>query len=177
MALRCEFSGGCERPGLYTIPGQEVKPISIRVCAVHRAQWVESLQRRTRWPCAVQGCRREAQQDGLCEHCWIVVRGHDELVKGEFEPAMRRLAVRHVARPVVALTPTPDEVEQAARTLETLRGLVRSVAALSGKAPGEYAADLEEAARNLSDAAKKASLLSKVELVTATPTAQQGRLF
>lgn len=183
MAHRCEYSRGCEKPGLYTIPGQDVVPLSIRVCDSHRALWVASLQRRTRWPCAISGCEREAQHDGLCEHCWVVVRGHDDLIRdedgltGEVEPALRRLAVRHVARPIVALTPEPAEIEQAAKTVETIRGLVGAAAALAGRAPGEYVADLQEAARNLADAAKKAGALGKVELAKPTTTVQQGRLF
>lgn len=181
MAHRCDYSKGCEKPGLYTIPGQDVIPLSIRVCESHRALWVESLQRRTVWPCAIAGCAREAQQDGLCEHCWTVIRAHDDLIRdeegvtGEVEPALRRLAVRHKARPIVPLMPTSDEVELASKTVETLRTLVRAVAALSGKAPAEYASDLDEASRNLADAARKANLLSRVELVV--PVAQQGRLF
>lgn len=177
MARHCEFSGGCSRPGLYAIYTPERSPLSIAVCNVHRALWVESCERRTEWPCAVQGCPRSAQQDGLCEHCWTVIRAHDGLVQGEVEPALRRLAVRHVARPVVAPVPTPADIEIASKTVEQLRQLVRSVAALAGRAPEEYAADLEEAAKALSDAARTANLLAKVELVQPEGAPEQRRLF
>lgn len=177
MPSPCEYLRGCERPGLYTIPTDEKIPLSIRVCASHRALWVQELRRRSRWPCAVDGCPRVAVQDGLCEHCWVVVRAHDDLVTGECEPSLRRLAVRHIARPIVAEVPTQGEIDGATKMVETLRGLVRSCAALTGRAPMELRDDLEEATRLLSEVTRHAALLSQVQLQEQADQPRQQRFL
>jgi len=175
MPTACEYVRGCEKPGLYVIPTAEVTPLSIRVCAEHRALWVMSLRRRNRWPCAIDGCPRQAAQDGLCEHCWTVVRAHDLLLEGEVEPLLRMLAVRHIGRPIVAETPEPQDVEAAAKMVDPIKTLVRTAAALTGRAPLELRDDLEEVTRLLTDLSRHTTLLAQVALVQ--PEIKQGRLF
>lgn len=176
----CQYAEGCDRPGVYTIPTMGVKPVSIWVCYLHRETWVSALKRRDRWPCAVSGCVREAAHDGLCEPCWVAVRGHDgHMVEigADVEPHLRRLAVRHIAKPTAPTGPVPKDIAISDTMLKSLRGLVRSIAGLRGAAHAEYELlpELEEATAILSDVADRAAALTKVEV--APIQAQQGRLF
>lgn len=178
MALYCEWKDGCSVTGTYSIPTGEIVPISIRVCAKHRAAWVESLKRRTRWPCAIEGCKRLGEIDGLCEPCWRVVRAHDELVKGEAQPALIRLGVRHAAKVVVPPVPTVADIEFSAKTADQFRVLSRSVAAHAGRAPPELQDDLDEASRLMSEIATRAAALATVQVeVDEIPRVQQRGLF
>jgi hypothetical protein len=178
MMPHCDFSAGCDKPGSYTIPTQDVVPCSIQVCATHRALWVEHLQRRTRWPCAIEGCRRDAVVDGLCQQCWVVVRGADDLIRGsDIEPALKRLAVRHLGKHIVADRPTVEDVVNAAKMLDTLRTLARSVAALGARAPDEIAPDLDEASKILFEVVRRASALAQVQVQVPVTAQIQGGLF
>lgn len=176
MGLYCDWRAGCGLPGLYTIPSPEIVPVSIRVCDRHRAAWVESLSRRTRWPCAIDGCKRVAQVDGICEPCWIAIRAHDELVKGEFQPSLARLSVRHATKGIVPSRPTDEDIGYAARSVEPLALLSRQIAAHAGRAPAELVVDLEDASKLMSDVVAKAAALAKVKIKRETK-AKQGGLF
>lgn len=176
MPQYCEWKAGCGIPGLYTIPSPDVVPVPIRVCDRHRAAWVESLTRRTRWPCAIDGCKRVAQVDGLCEPCWIAIRAHDELVKGEVQPSLARLSVRHAVKGMVPPRPTDEDIGYAARSVESLALLSRQIAAHAGRAPAELVVGLEEASQSMSDVVAKAAALAKVK-IKQQEKAKQGGLF
>lgn len=176
MSMHCEWRAGCGLPGVYTIPSPEIIPVSIRVCGIHRAAWVESLSRRTRWPCAIDGCKRAAQVDGICEHCWIAIRAHDEMVKGEIQPALARLSVRHATKGIVPARPTDEDIGYAARSVESLVLISRQVAAHAGRAPAELVVDLDDASESLSRAVAKAAALAKVK-IKQDPAEKQGGLF
>ena len=180
MNHHCEFHEGgkqpCPRPGIYTVPSMDVIPLSIRVCADHRALWVESLRQRQSWPCAIQGCRRAAQVDGLCQHCWIVIRAHDEHVKGQVEPALKRLA-RNVRRIKPAPMPDAAQVQHAAADAPGLSVVAKALAGKVRVAPPEYAEHLREAVLILDEVVERAEALGRVRVpVKAQPTAQ-GRMF
>lgn len=185
----CEWAGGCARPGVYKVYTNEAVPRSIRACDFHRAALVNTMRRRQIWPCAVEGCVRDARhgRDGLCEHCWLVVRAHDTLLedvlgKKDAEPALKALGVRHVARVEVSPNPTFDEVQVAARSVEGLtrqldamRVVQRTLAAMRPRLPQELADEVEAACASLSEAIECAKMLARVEV--APPTTQQRGLF